>query len=152
MRRDTNIFVVLNGPPRAPVTIEFNGEALKRLSPDERSSGAWIQKVLAGRIDKEWSNPFEGIRVSAKSFQDIIRELADAGRPIYMLHENGTPLSGMRIDKDPVLVLGDHIGLSLNDEKFVLRYAKGRISLGKPSYLASSCISVMNWFLDQNTL
>ena len=56
-------------------------------------------------------------------------------------------MSDVIIGSNPVFVLGDNHGIPKNDEKFVLREAN-KISLGKESYLASSCISVLNWVCD----
>ena len=141
IREDTKIFVVLNGLPRPPVTICFDGGAIRKISPDERSIAIWIKKALASDFS-DWFEFREGITISRKSFQEIVESFKD--KPIYVLSEKGKKL---KIKKDPVFILGDNFGLPENEEKFVLKYGK-RLSLGKKSYLASSCISVLNWMCD----
>ena len=145
IRDDTNIIVVLNGPPNPPVSIDFPGNMLSMVSTDERSVASWIKKALEQEFEKEWLEIHNGLRVSRKSFQDVVKELKD--RPIYVLHEDGEEIKKINLKENPVIVVGDHIGISLNDEKFALRYGE-KISLGKNVYLASSCISVINWILD----
>jgi len=144
MRDDSEIYCILNGPSNPPVTIRF-GREIKRVSPDERSIGIWIKKALSEDFGKEWHIMNNGIMVARKSFQDVIKEMKD--RPIYVLHEKGKKVS--KFKKDSVIVLGDHLGIPSKDEKFALRNGE-KISLGKTSYLASSCISIVNWMIDED--
>ena len=145
IRNDSEIIVILNGPPNPPVSIRFSGEKLSMLSVDEHSTASWIKKALERDFDKEWLEMESGIKVSRKSFQEVIKELKD--RPIYVLHEKGKDIENVKIKENPVFVIGDHIGIPSKDEKFALRYGE-KVSLGKNVYLASSCISVLNWILD----
>ena len=147
IRPDAKIYVVLNGPPKPPVTILFDGSAIRKVSTDERTTALWIKKALSEDFEKEWHEFRPGILIARKSFQEIIRELKDY--PIYVLHEKGKPISDVEIKENPVFIVGDYLGIPYKDEKFAMRYAKDKISLGKQVYLASSCISVINWFLDQ---
>jgi len=146
IRPDVKIYVVLNGPPNPPVTILFDGGAIQKVSTDERTTALWIKKALMEDFGKEWHTFRPGILVARKSLQEIVKELKDQN--IYVLHENGTNISDVKIKENPVFLLGDHIGIPDKDEKFVLRYAEEKISLGKQVYLASSCISVISWVCD----
>ena len=146
LRRDARIFVVLNGSPAPPVTILFEGSGLRRVSPDERNIGAWIKKSLDGKAkNKEWIKVQEGISVSKKSFQDLLKEL---NGNFYVLHEKGTFMREVKIKEDPIFILGDHVGLPQKEEKFALRFNAEKISLGDVSYLASQCISIVHYELD----
>ncbi len=142
MRKGNRIFVVLNGPPRPPVTLCFNENS--NFYPDERSIALVIKKLLSLEFDKEWKE-FENSLVSKRSFQEIIREL---NGNFYVLHEKGKDLNEVEIRENPVFVLGDNKGIPKNDEKIVLRRGE-KISLGKESYLSSSCISILNWICDR---
>ncbi|MBU5574986.1 MAG: tRNA (pseudouridine(54)-N(1))-methyltransferase TrmY [Candidatus Aenigmarchaeota archaeon] len=144
LREETKLIGVLNGPPNPPVSVYFNSNTMKFVSPDERSISFWIKKALA-QIGKTTRS---GIYAERKSFQEIIKELKDM--PIYILHESGKNIFEVKILDNPVFILGDHIGIPKKDENFAMRYAKEKISLGKKSYLASSCISIINWILDVN--
>lgn len=141
IREDTKIFVVLNGLPNPPVTICFDGGKIRKISPDERSIAIWIKKALASDFS-DWIEFREGILISRKSFQEIVKSFKD--KPIYVLSEKGKK---MKVKKDSVFILGDNIGLPDKEEKFALKYGK-RLTLGKKSYLASSCITVLNWMCD----
>ncbi len=143
IRRNTRLYIVLNGAPSPPVTLCFDGSKIKRISPDERSIAIWIKKVLASDFGKEWKEFRNGILVSRKSFQDIVKE--HDKKNIYVLHEKGKK---MKLKKDPVFVLGDNFDIPKKEEKFVLKYGK-KLSIGEKSYLSSSCISVLNWLCDK---
>jgi len=50
---------------------------------------------------------------------------------------------------DAVFVLGDHLGLPRNEERFVERFEHDKISVGSVSYLASQCITILHYELDR---
>ena len=147
IRRDTEFIVVLNGAPAPPIAIKFSGEKLKNVSPDERSVGLWIKKVLAEKISKEWCEIFPGIFAAQKSFQEVVKEYSK--EKIFVLHEKGDLIQEQKfsLEDNLVFILGDNVGIPAKDEKFALRSGE-KISLGKNSYVASACINVVNWILD----
>jgi tRNA pseudouridine-54 N-methylase len=87
----------------------------------------------------------EGTKVARKSFQEVLTEL---GGKNYVLHEKGEFIESLKLDKNPTIVLGDQVGLPDKEERFALRNGE-KISLGKNIYLASSCISILNWICDK---
>jgi tRNA (pseudouridine54-N1)-methyltransferase len=141
LRRDTCIHVVACGSP--PVVISFYGNRLRGVSPDERNIAAWIKKTLASTR----RNP--GITIRKLSFQQLVAELASEGNCFYILQEKGTDIARINLKEDPVFVLGDHIGLPMEEEKFVERFEHEKISLGATSYLASQCITMVHYELDR---
>lgn len=144
LRRDTCIHVVACGSPNPPVVISFYGDRLRGVSPDERNIAAWIKKTLAAKRD----NP--GIFIRKISFQQLIRQLAEEGCLFYILQENGTDIAGITLKENPVFILGDHIGLPVEEEKFVVRFFENKkISLGSISYLASQCITALHYEQDK---
>lgn len=150
LRHDTRVYVVLNGPQDPPKTLLFEGVNLEGVSPDERSIAAWIAKANATPVKgKEWMRVQKGLRVSARSFQDVVKELKG---PFYLLHERGKDIRDSEIKENPVFILGDNVDVPKNDEKFVHRYKPTRVSLGKTSYLASHCIAIVNNELDKRGL
>jgi tRNA (pseudouridine54-N1)-methyltransferase len=144
VREDTRIFVVLNGPPKPPVTICFQGSKLSKVYVDETTNAKWIKKLLSMKFGKEWLE-IEATKISRKSFQEVLSELNGKN---YVLHEKGDFIENVKIDSNPVFVLGDQIGLSRAEESFALRNGE-KISLGKNVYLASACISIINWTCDK---
>jgi tRNA (pseudouridine54-N1)-methyltransferase len=143
-REDARIFVVLNGPPKPPVTICFQGSEYSTVYVDEITNAKWVKKILSMNFGKEWLE-VEGTKVARKSFQEVLTEL---GGKNYVLHEKGEFIESLKLDKNPTIVLGDQVGLPDKEERFALRNGE-KISLGKNIYLASSCISILNWICDK---
>jgi tRNA (pseudouridine54-N1)-methyltransferase len=141
IREDMRMFVVMNGPPNPPVTICFDSKS--SFYTDEKSISTLINKVLSSEIGEEWKR-VESCKVARKSFQDVLKELEGN---VYVLNEGGKEIG--KIKDNPIFILGDNLGIPKNDEKFALRNG-AKISLGKESYLASACISVLNWLCDRN--
>ena len=143
LRRDTCIHVVACGSPNPPVVISFYGDTLRGVSPDERNIAAWIKKALS----RKRKNP--GIRIRKASFRQLIEELASEGTFFYILDEQGQAISDVELKEDSVFILGDHLGMPRNEEKFVERFEHEKISLGTTSYLASQCITMLHYELDK---
>ena len=141
MRDDARIFIVMNGPPNPPVTICFDSKS--SFYTDEKSIASLIKKILSSEINDEWKQ-VETCRAARKSFQDVLREL-DGN--VYVLNEEGGSIG--KIKDNPIFVLGDNLGIPRNEEKFALRSGE-KVSIGKESYLASACISVLNWLCDND--
>ena len=46
LREKTDVWLILNGPPNAPITVHFSGKNIRYLNPDERSTAALIRNGL----------------------------------------------------------------------------------------------------------
>ncbi|KYC45401.1 MAG: tRNA (pseudouridine(54)-N(1))-methyltransferase [Candidatus Methanofastidiosum methylothiophilum] len=147
LRKDTEFIVVLEGGPDPPVTLRFVGSKLKYLSPDERCTGGLIKKALEKVTAKETEST-PGIFVSKKSFLEVINELE--GELVY-LHENGEDIQNVDFDSDKIcFVLGDHLGLSQDDES-LLKTAK-RVSISPMVLHADHCIIIVHNVFDRKNL
>ena len=150
-RKNVRVWLLLYGPPNPPKAIRFEGPRLKvRLNPDERSTAKLIMKALkAGEGLKEPGKEIEvypGLYVSNRTFEDVIRLTLKNSR-LYYLHEEGKPIEKVSFRGNVAFVLGDHEGLSKEDEAFLEGIAE-RVSVGKKSYLASHVVAYVNIFLD----
>lgn len=147
LRKDTEFIVVLEGEPDPPVSLRFVGSKLKYLSPDERCTGGLIRKALEKVTEKETEST-PGIFVSKKSFLEVINELE--GELVY-LHENGEDIQNVDFDSDKIcFVLGDHLGLSQDDES-LLKTAK-RVSISPMVLHADHCIIIVHNVFDRKNL
>ena len=81
------------------------------------------------------------------SFEASLKEKAETQK-IYVLEEGGKNIETVELGESPLFVLGDHVGLPKNVERFALRYGE-KISLGRHPYLAASCITILNYLLDR---
>lgn len=155
MRRDVNVHLVLRGGPEPPKIVRFNGETMRSLNPDERSSGSLIQKALlipTAEAEKE-STP--GVFVRTGDLNVLLDEFRKS-RPIYYLKEDGSDLSELiksRSDAealtDGVFVLGDNQGVFEADEAAIENAGAVKISVGPISLLSSQCITLILNTLDR---
>lgn len=150
-RKNVRVWLLLYGPPEPPKAIRFEGSKLRvRLNPDEMSTAKLITRALkAGEGLREPGREVEvypGLYVSNRTFEDVIR-LTVKNSKLYYLHEGGKPIGGVRFGKNVAFVLGDHKGLSGEDEAFLDGIAE-RVSVGRKSYLASHVVAHVNILLD----
>jgi tRNA (pseudouridine54-N1)-methyltransferase len=140
LRRDVKFHAILNGAPKPPLHIEIDGETLFDVRTDMETWQSILRKVIAGK-----SHP--GIKVDKNSFEALLKAEAKT-HPVYVLEEGGKNLSETALPDNSLFILGDHVGLPKKAEDFALRFGE-KISLGKTPYLATSCITIINYTLDQ---
>ena len=150
-RKNVRVWLILYGPPDPPKAIRFEGPKLRvRLNPDEGSTAKLIMRALkAGEDLREPGKEVEvypGLYVSNRTFEDVIR-LTVKNSKLYYLHEDGKPIGEVRFGKNVSFVLGDHKGLSGEDEAFLNGIVE-RVSVGRKSYLASHVVAHVNILLD----
>ncbi|MGD8564768.1 MAG: tRNA (pseudouridine(54)-N(1))-methyltransferase TrmY [Candidatus Bathyarchaeota archaeon] len=140
IRRNVILHILLNGPPNPPLHLKIDGSLLTDVRTDQDTWKTILKRVLSGHYHP-------GISVTKSGFEPLIRKKAKSSK-IYILEEGGKDISETKIGKNPVFVLGDHVGLPKRVEGFALRYGK-KFSLGKQRYLAASCITILNYLLDR---
>lgn len=143
-RGDVVFHAILGGPPRPPVHLRIDGQNLRDTRTDERSWEAILRKVLEG-------GAHPGISVSRESLQEFVKRKHEEGCGIFVLEEKGRSIFDCTFSEPVLFVVGDHVGLPRKEEKFILRYAE-KISLGKQRYLSASCVDIVNFFLDNQSL
>jgi tRNA (pseudouridine54-N1)-methyltransferase len=139
LRKNVVFHAVLNGPPNPPLYIKINGATLYDVRTDMDTWQRILKKVISGK-----HHP--GIAISKKSFEELLKTKAKNGN-LYVLEESGKEISETEFSENCVFVLGDHVGLPKKAEVFALRYGE-KVSLGKQPYLAASCITILNYLLD----
>ena len=146
IRRDAELFLVLKGEPEPPVTIRLEGESLKYLNPDERSTGALIrQALLTEREDEKEARSTPGIFVSERGYEEIVMELRKDRVPVH-LHENGMPIREAEIPENAFFVLGDKYDLT--SEELEALGEPFTISLGPLPLHTDHCVTILNNELD----
>ena len=146
IRKNACAYAILKGIPEPCKTIKISGRDVRYLSPDERNIAGMINKALSAKIDEEWREISPGVHVSRKDVPSLLDEFS--GRSIYYLREDGDDVHDVEIS-DPVFVIGDHLGVGVDDEREIIRRADGVLSLGKISYQADQCVTILNYILDR---
>ncbi|ANF23469.1 tRNA (pseudouridine(54)-N(1))-methyltransferase TrmY [Thermococcus piezophilus] len=154
-RKNVRVWLSLYGPPNPPKAIRFEGQEMKpkTLNPDELSTAKLIIKALkVGETLREPSKEVQvlpGIYVSNMTFEDIVRRTLKSST-LYYLHEEGRPIGRVNFSQNVAFILGDHEGLTPEDETFLEGIAE-KVSIGRKSYLASHVVAYVNIFLDSLT-
>ena len=155
MRRDINVHLVLKGEPGPEKIVRFNGETMRSLNPDERSSGSLIQKALLVNATDSEQQSTPGVFVRTGNVALLLDEFK-AERPIYYLKEDGEDILEMIQNSETaadlengVYILGDNQGVFEEDEKTIENAAASKISVGPLSLLSSQCITLILNALDR---
>ncbi|AEF97096.1 UPF0217 protein [Methanotorris igneus Kol 5] len=157
IRRDVIFYAVFYGEPNPPVALKFVGNELKKVSPDERNIAIFIKKALKKFEETpenkktEWTESTPGIYVAKKEFRDIILEKKNEGKRILYLHKEGKDFENVKINEneDVMFVLGDHIGIGEEDEKFLEDIGAEKVSLSPLELHADHCIVIVHNILDK---
>jgi tRNA (pseudouridine54-N1)-methyltransferase len=116
LRRDTVVYLVLLGGPRAPRTLRVDGATARFLRPDERSMAVTVRKALAAPVEGAGFVPLRnGFAVADGGLSAVLEDLSPmSSLGLFVLEEGApdlreAPLTGV----DPVFFLGDHLGYNV---------------------------------------
>jgi len=145
LRRDVDVYLVLKGGSQ-PKLVRFEGSRVKYLSPDERSAASLIKKALEKNAQDFWTESTPGVSVRNGGFGELLKEL---NRRVVYLHEDGEDVRGKKFD-GPLFVLGDHEGLTEDEEKIIGEYEHEIVSVGPLSLHAEHCIVLLHNEMDRS--
>ncbi len=152
IRKDVTVYLVLLGG-NPPKTICLKGEMLRHLNPDERTTAALLKKALALAARPEWAASTSGIFVRTGGLAEVIGDLM-AMKLIYM-KEDGAEIGGIDDSSPPgdaAFILGDHQGMTSDEEAMLEQAGAMVVSVGSTSLHADHCIVIINWMLDTDRL
>jgi len=149
LRRDTVVYLVLLGGPRAPRSLRVSAETARFLRPDERSLATLLQKSLAAPAEGPgFVEVKPGVAVAEGGLESVLEDLGPGS--LFLLEQGApdlrtTPLS----DPDLTFFLGDHLGL---DDASLARIrgagARG-LGLGPVTIHAEDAIALVHNELDR---
>jgi tRNA (pseudouridine54-N1)-methyltransferase len=148
IRKDVNVYLVLLGG-EMPKTLWLKGDELKHLNPDERTTAALLKKALALEPTAEWTRSTPGIFVRMGGLAGILADLKD--KKLVYLREDGRDIRTFddgALKVDLAFVLGDHTGMTPEEESMILQAGAVTVSVGPTSLHADHCIVLVNWALD----
>lgn len=148
MRRDVNVHLLLLGEPEPGKIIRFEGLHLRYLNPDERSSGSLIQKALLKNAAGQDIRSTPGVWTRTGDLNSLLASFE--GRTLLYLREDGKDFREIaREIQDPVFILGDHTGVTEEEEKQLLEAGAQVISVGPISLHSNHCITLIHNELDR---
>ena len=148
IRKDVEVYLLLLGPPSPPKALLIKGSEVKRMSPDERNVAGHIRKALGVECGKDWRRVHSGVYVSRKGLEELLGELSQSYSTIY-LKEDGVEVGKVKLPPNPLFILGDHEGLTEEQEKVVEKYSTKKLSVSPLSLLAEQCIVIVHHYLDK---
>lgn len=143
-REDIHLHLIFNGPPNPPMHLELISDP--NLPISKKDVAGLIKRMLYKANPKTKTKVFPGCYIEKKSFQELIKELENQNKTIYLLEKKGENIRNIP-NKDlenPVFIIGDHEGLP---KKEIKRF-KNKISIGKQTYFASQTMIIINNELD----
>ncbi len=152
LRRDVIIYLVLLGEPDAPGIVKFEGENVKYLNPDERSSGSLIKKALEKNAIPRWRESTPGVWIRQGGLADLLQEVLTDEKRLFYLQEDGSDIRDEFKEnkpKDAVFVLGDHTGMMAEEEIVIQDLNAKTINVGPISLHADHCIILVNNEIDR---
>ncbi len=145
LRRDVRLYLVLKGEPAPSKIIRFDGNEVRYLSPDERSAASLIKKALEKKAQEFWTESTPGVSIRKGDLRDLLAEL---DKKVIYLHEDGEDVRGKKFE-EPLFVLGDHMGMTEEEEKIIEGSEHEIISVGPLSLHADHCIVLLNNEMDR---
>jgi len=144
VRGDATVSLVLGDE----YTVRFEGREVRRLNPDERSTGARIRDALAakdGAIGAMEAEPSPGVYVGRRDLEATLDRLD--GR-VVQLHEAGDPATAVDPPGEAVFVLSDHREFTAAEADLLAERADERVRLGPERLHADQAITVAHNWLD----
>ncbi len=148
IRKDVVVYLVLLGG-EVPKTICLKGETLRHLNPDERTTAALLKKALSLAAAPEWAMSTSGIFVRTGGLTEVLSDLKVA-KMLY-LREEGADIRSVECrsrSDDAAFILGDHTGMTSDEEALLEQAGAKVVSIGPTSLHADHCIVLVNWMLD----
>jgi tRNA (pseudouridine54-N1)-methyltransferase len=145
IRKDVQIFLVLQNQ----LVIRLNGETLRHLNPDERSTAALLQKALKMQTECVGESEIEstsGIFISKRGLTRLLEEFRTKSFPMVQLHEAGKPLRTSELAGNCAFFLSDH--MEFDPAEDALLHQGERLNLGPKSLHADHCITIVHNELD----
>lgn len=146
IREDVRTWVVLADE----YTVRFEGSELRRLNPDERSTGALFKTALEERQEAVGHVPVEttpGVYLSRRDLDATLDRAAEDGT-IIQLHGGGEAIAETEPPESPVFVLSDHHDFPDSEESLLDEYAEVTVSLGPRRLHGNQAITIAHNFLD----
>ncbi|MFB6282135.1 MAG: tRNA (pseudouridine(54)-N(1))-methyltransferase TrmY [Haloferacaceae archaeon] len=146
VREDARVHLVLGDE----FTLRFDGGAVRRLNPDERSTAALIRTALEHRdeaVGRVPAEPSPGLALFRAGLDGTLDALAPDAT-VVRLHEAGRPAADRDPPADPLFVLSDHRDLTPAERERVDAAAADRLRLGPRPLHADQAVTVAHNYLD----
>jgi tRNA (pseudouridine54-N1)-methyltransferase len=156
-REDVKLDLIFAGKPDPEKHLELKPVTQGKTGVDKiylsKKDIAWVIKRMLYKYKKDAKNEvFPGYWIEKKTLLQLVKELHNEKRPLYILDPKGEHIRTAPLEPDPVFILGDHQGLSSKEipkkELKIIKKLCTPISLGDKTYFASQAVTIVNHELD----
>jgi len=153
IRSDAKLHMIFAGPPTPPRHLEIMPVTEGKTGVDKiylakTNVSAILKKMLYKYKEGIKHEVFPGFWIEKKGFLDLVKEMHEEGRNLYVLDPDGEDIRTAEIKENPIFILGDHKGLPEKEYKR-LKQICIPITIGKRTYFASQTVAVVNNELDR---
>ena len=153
LRTDTKLHLVFAGPPEPVKHLEMLPETEGKTGVDKiylnkRDVSTIIKRMLYKYKEGIKHEVFPGYWIEKKGILEIVSELKGGGKTVYILDPKGEDIRETKIKKNPVFLLGDHLGLPSKELKRLKKVCHP-VTVGKKTYFASHTVAIVNNELDR---
>ena len=145
IRNDVKLHLIFYGPPTPPRHLEFDSR--KKLPISKKDVSGLIKRMLYKYKRGRKNQVFPGCYIEKKNLFELIRELRQEGKEIYILDKKGQDIRKTKLKKKKAFLLGGYEGLPKKELKRLKEIAIP-VSVGNKMYFASQTIAVVNNELD----
>src|SRR3990167_3543615 len=113
IRTDTKLHLIFAGPPDPPKHLELKPVVEGKTGIDKiylakKDVSGVLKKMLYKYREGEKYEVFPGFWIEKKGFLEVVKELENKGRNIYILDPKGEDIRTTEIKENPIFILGDH--------------------------------------------
>lgn len=153
IRGDVKLHMVFAGMPDPQKHLELkpviHGKTgVDKIYLSKTNVSTILKKMLYKYREGKKHEVFPGYWIEKKGFLEVVKEIKAEGKPLYILDADGEDIRTMKIEDNPVFILGDHKGLPGKEYKR-LKEICIPVSIGKRTYFASQAIVIVNNEIDR---
>lgn len=153
LRTDVKLHLVFAGHPDPQKHLELLPQTEGKTGEDKiylnkKDVAKIIKKMLYKYKPNVKNEVFPGYWIEKKGFFEIIKEMREEGRNLYILDEDGEDIRSIELGDNPIFIMGDHKGLPTKELKR-LKTLCTPVSVGPKSYFASQTTTIVNNELDR---
>ncbi|MEK6928673.1 MAG: tRNA (pseudouridine(54)-N(1))-methyltransferase TrmY [Nanoarchaeota archaeon] len=153
IRTDVKLHLIFAGPPDPQKHLELkpviDGKTgIDKIYLAKKDISGVLKKMLYKYKEGEKREVFPGFFIEKKGFLELVKEMYENKRNLYILDPNGEDIREAVIKNNPVFILGDHKGLPLKELKRLKKIC-APISIGPKIYFASQTVAVLNNEIDR---
>ena len=145
LRRDSEITLVLLGPPDPPRAVRLVGDRLQSFGPDVRTSAGLVRGALAhaSRVEREVA---PGVFAARRGLAEVLEPIPG---PVIELREGGKDIRQVGLPLDVAFVLSDTADLTGEEEAVVAGRRVAVCSVGPRSIHADHAIAIVHNEMDR---